>query len=99
MLEGHKVIPAPNQSDWEEWFMTTDRTVAKTQLSNDTEVSTVFLGSNHSLGDRVPLLFETLVFGGQFDGLKEHYPTWQDAEEGHQKWVKEIEKQCHEKKS
>ena len=48
-----------------------------------TEVSTVFLGVDHQVGDGPPLLFETLVFGSGGVDLVNRYPTWADAEEGH----------------
>lgn len=61
-----------------------ERRVAKTQVDGDCEVSTVFLGIDHGFtGDGPPVLFESLVFGGDLDGECERYCTWQEAEEGH----------------
>jgi hypothetical protein len=35
------------------------------QINDDTEVSTVFLGTNYSfMSDGPPMLFETMIFGG-----------------------------------
>ena len=50
------------------------------------EISTVFLAINHGFSsDSVPLVFETMIFGGKFSGYCERYSTWQDAEEGHKR--------------
>ena len=57
------------------------------ELVNDGWISTVFLGLNHNCGDGPPILFETMVFGGEFDGYQDRYSTWEEAEEGHKKAV------------
>lgn len=46
-------------------------------------VSTVFLGLDHSFEGAKPVLFETMVSGGTFDGEQDRYHTWADAERGH----------------
>lgn len=48
--------------------------------------STVFLGFNHRFQDRErlpPVLFETMVLGGKYDGLRIRTCTWHEAEEAH----------------
>jgi len=48
------------------------------------EISTVFLSLDHSFGDSGgPVLFETMVLGGEHDGHQERYRTYEEAEEGH----------------
>lgn len=47
-------------------------------------VSTVFLGFNHGTKDNKPILFETMVFGGEFDGCMFRYTNWNDSVKGHQ---------------
>lgn len=89
ILEGHRAVPCDDLLKWGEWFGTVDRRVANDVLPNKIEISTVFLGINLNLG-RIPLLFETMVFGGTLDGEMERYPTWQDAEEGHKKWLEKV---------
>lgn len=50
----------------------------------EVSVSTVFLGLNHNFSDKgPPILFETMVFGGKFDGEQRRYSTYKAAEEGH----------------
>lgn len=47
-------------------------------------VSTVFLGLDHNYGIGPPVLFETMIFGGEHDGYQERYCTWDEAVEGHE---------------
>ncbi len=48
-------------------------------------VSTVFLGLNHRYGEGVPVLFETMIFGGEHDQYQDRYCTYDEAEAGHKK--------------
>lgn len=63
---------------------------AKLTGEEEVEVSTVFLGLNHSWGDGPPQLFETMVFDGKMHREQDHYATWQEAEEGHLKMVERV---------
>ena len=47
------------------------------------EVSTVFLGIDHSFGHGPPVLFETMVFGGPRNDEQWRYCTWDEAAAGH----------------
>jgi hypothetical protein len=71
---------------WARWFGTADRTVAKTTVG-DTEVSTVFIGANHAIGNGSAKWFETLCFGGASDGEMERYTTLEEAMIGHEQMV------------
>ena len=63
--EDNQAVPEPDLLTWARWLGTADRTVERTQVGV-WEVSTIFLGLNHSFGDGgPPLLFETMVFGGE----------------------------------
>ncbi len=73
-----------SDSRWATWYETANRDVAKTQINDDVKVSTVFLGLDHSFGDGPPLLFETMIFGGEHDQYQERFETWEQAEAGHQ---------------
>ena len=65
-------------------FNKVDRRVGETHI-NDVTVSTVFLGMDHRYGsDGPPVLFETMVFGGELDQEQEHYCTWDEAVAGHE---------------
>lgn len=72
---------------WTNWFETADRRVAKTD-KDDISISTVFLGIDHSFGGNKPLLFETMVFGGEYDEYQQRYSTWEEAEQGHEQVCK-----------
>ncbi len=90
ILEGHTTVPVNDLIQWGEMFANVEaRRVALTK-KNGIEISTVFLGMNHSFGNGPPLLFETLVFGGEHDGDMNRYSTWEEAEEGHKKMVETI---------
>lgn len=54
-------------------------------------VSTVWLGLDHQYGDGPPLIFETMIFGGEHDGYQERYSTKEQALAGHAKAVKMVE--------
>ena len=59
---------------------------------DDVRVSTVFLGLDHSwLGYGKPILWETMIFGGQNDqAYQERYASYEQALEGHQKAINFI---------
>ncbi len=83
--------PCDNLLRWSRWFETADRKIAKTQISEDVEVSTVFLGLNHSFGDGPPLIYETMVFGGEHDGEMNRYSTREESLKGHKEMVRKCE--------
>lgn len=82
ILQGQFAVEEPDLIKWAEWFGTADRTVGRSQLG-DVVISTVFLDLNHQWGDGPPLLFETMVFGGDFSDCQARYTTWAEAERGH----------------
>lgn len=65
------------------------RRVALDEFPGGSRVSTVWLGLDHSFGAGPPLIFETMVFGGEdFDDLDmERYATEEEAIEGHKAMV------------
>ena len=80
-------LPHPVRASLEDWaaFMETpDSCRVGLDETNGTTVSTVFLGLDPECGrfDR-PLLFESMVMGGQLDGAQDRYRTWAEAVEGH----------------
>lgn len=83
----HTVRPTDDLMEWARWFETADRHVAKTDIGDGIHVSTVFLGLDHSYGDGPPMLFETMIFGGESGGDQWRYSTWEEAEAGHERAV------------
>ncbi len=89
ILNGHEVVGEPDVLAWGKWFESADRAVDKTE-KDDVKVSTVFLGLDHNFEGGVPLLFETMVFGGSLDQDMERYSTWEEAERGHKEMCEKV---------
>lgn len=90
ILNGKEPVLEPDLMKFGKWFETADRVVKKTELP-DCEVSTVFLGIDHRhFSDGPPILFETMIFGGEHNEYQERYSTWDEAEAGHQKAIEMI---------
>lgn len=82
--ESHNPICQPDLHKWAVWFETHERHVAQ-EVIGDVRVSTVFLGLDHNFGDdETPILFETMIFGGEHDQYQERFATWDEAMVGHQ---------------
>jgi len=84
-------VEEPDRLKWAKWFETANRRVAHEKIGN-AEISTVFLGVNHSFGCGKPVLWETMVFGGKFD--QEQYRcsgSRYDAEKMHARMVKKVQ--------
>lgn len=84
ILEGKNPIKCDDTLEWSKWYETSDRRVALTE-KEEVRVSTVFLSINHSFGGPSPILFETMIFGGDHDQDQWRYETWEEAEAGHEK--------------
>lgn len=67
--------------------------VARSKVG-DADISTVFLGINHQFGDGPPLLFETLVSGGEYDEEMERCSTWDQAVAQHARWCDKIKREA-----
>lgn len=82
ILEGKIPKQCDDISEWARQFQTQNRIVEQTKIGN-VKISTVFLGVDHSFDGGKPLLFETMIFGGDEDGYQERYSTWDEAVIGH----------------
>ena len=78
---------------WAKWMerANEDRIVQQTEIG-DSVVSTVFLGLDHSFGDDsgIPILYETMVFGGALADGMDRYSTKDQALEGHRQMCKRV---------
>ena len=90
IIEGH----TPRLVKWPEYlaWVKADPNHDKRRVAQDTVgeawVSTVFLTVDHNFGGRgAPILFETMLFGGQHDQSCWRYCTWEEAEAGHARVV------------
>jgi hypothetical protein len=82
-------------NSWEEYlaYMSQPeaRRVAKTQVTPEITVSTVFLSIDHDFGRTGwPVLFETMVFGGALDQEQVRYTSRLQAEQGHEAMVERV---------
>lgn len=84
--------PIDDVLEWGKWFETANRRVAEANVGNVC-ISTVFLGLDHNWGPGEPILFETMVFGGHFDGQQRRYATWEEAERGHAEMVRMVKEE------
>lgn len=98
MTRGHYILEedgkTPKDVDLMTWgrWMENDavRRVGDTTVA-DARVSTVFLGLDHQFDHGDPLLWETMIFGGDHDGYCDRYSSHDAAVFGHQKAVEIAE--------
>ena len=92
-------VPEPDLLAWARWLEDADRRVELTGIEDDAglkiTVSTVFLATDHSFSmasDAAPVLWESMVFGGQHPhgGYCDRYTSRADAEAGHAAIVRLI---------
>lgn len=83
-------VPEPDTLRWAEWFehSANQRRVAFTQVEEGIKVSTVFLGLDHSFVGGPPVLWETMIFGGNHDQDMWRYTSKADALLGHEQAVR-----------
>ena len=88
ILKDKKVIPCGWFRHWRWLKSNPDRRVALDVVGEYT-ISTVFLHIAHEqyLGPDRYHWFETLVTHPTDDELEDHYSTWEEAEQGHAKFV------------
>ena len=72
-----------------------ERKAVKQEHINDVRISTVFLTLDHAWpkDDITPVLWETMIFGGEHDQYMDRYTSYEDALEGHQKALNLVNKQ------
>lgn len=81
--------------EWGLWFSQNKR-----KMGNDTvdgvNISTVFLGLDHNFSDKgPPLIFETMVFGGEYDQNCIRTSTLKEAQQSHKDAVEFIKNSKH----
>lgn len=77
-------------ADWME--NNPQRKVVKQEHIGDVYISTVFLGLDHSWNSDIPVLWETMIFGGEYDQYQDRYTSYKDALEGHKKALELVNK-------
>ena len=83
----------PDLIRWAMKFEKMDRRVAFNVVGDKetSEISTVFLGLDHSMDNEgPPLIYETMIFGGEYDGTCERYSTKEEAVSRHYHWFDKL---------
>jgi hypothetical protein len=88
ILKGREAVPV-DMMTWARWFEKGNRVLKRETIGN-ADVSTVFLGLNHQFGDGPPMIFETMVFGGELDQEQDRCSTYDEAERMHERMVDKV---------
>jgi hypothetical protein len=67
---------------WEEDNL--EKRIVKQEYIGDIRVSTVFLGLDHAWIGETPILWETMIFGGEYDQYQVRYTSYDAALQGHE---------------
>lgn len=84
ILKKGKPVKAKSVKHYHYWSHYSKYNCVKQEHVGDVFVSTVFLGLDHSLRGKIPVLWETMIFGGEHDQYQERYTSHKDALKGHQ---------------
>jgi hypothetical protein len=76
-------IQVTSAQEWARWFEDVSLRRVGDDTIGDARVSTVFLGVDYSFDGGPPVLWETVVFGGEHDDYGERYTSAADARAGH----------------
>ena len=93
LLEDDKPVIVSQERFLKEYYKDRKKNVIRRTKIKDVKISTVFLGIDHSTDyckNAKPLLFETMVFGGDLDLEMERYETKKEAIIGHKKIVEKV---------
>jgi len=87
ILKDGKPVLEEDILKWAKWYESADRVLACEERGH-IRVSTVFLAVDHNFyGSDQPVLWETLVFGGELDGEMDRYSSEEEAIAGHRAMV------------
>lgn len=85
IIKDGEIVSEPDLMKWGKWMSSSEKHLYKDEL-NGSFVSTIFLGLDHNyLGSGPPVLFETMIFSGIFDGYQKRCSTFKEAKLEHQK--------------
>ena len=88
-LENKKPVPCVMTEALEN-RINSNYVVKYSEITDNVQVSTLFMGIDLNIVSHPPLCFETLVMGGKRDGLMIRTDTWESAEEAHEKACLEV---------
>ncbi|WP_414517034.1 hypothetical protein [Nostoc sp. PCC 9305] len=82
--ENHKPIAPTSLEQWSKWRKDDNNVQVALSTFSWGRVSTIFLGKDYSnLLNLEPQLFETMVFGGEYNGKFWRYSNSEQAVNGH----------------
>ena len=91
MLIDGLIKEANSINEWLKWNRTSNRRVALNEI-DDITISTVFLGIDHNYNTNgLPILFETMIFGGSHDEECFRCSTLEEAKEYHKRAIQLVE--------
>lgn len=95
ILENNKPVEAADEKQFFDW-MSKNKGIAK-EISGVSTISTVFLGFDHGGLYNIstsgkPVLFETMIFGGEHNGYQKRYLEYDEAIKGHNDAVELVNK-------
>ena len=82
--ENNDPVAVSDVMEWARMFENGDRRRVAHTVIGEASISTVFLGVDHSHGHGPPILFETMIFGGEHDQHQDRCSTWKGAEAMHE---------------
>jgi hypothetical protein len=84
-------VPEPDLLKWAMWFGHSHQSrILQQDHIGDAFVSTVFLGLDHSFSEGPPVLWETMIFGGEHSDWMRRYTSGDDAIAGHMEAVEMV---------
>lgn len=90
ILDGNNEVIKKPMLEAAKWLETNrDRKRVARDTVGESDVSTIFLGIDHSW-DGNPLWFETMIFGGKHDQWMDRYSTYEMAKFKHEQVVNNL---------
>lgn len=89
LTSDHKTVPC-DMMEWAASFKDHEHWIVGKDTIDGVLISTVFLGMDHNWGGGYPLLFETMIFGGERDQYQERCSTWDEAVKMHEAAVRLV---------
>lgn len=83
ILVDDKPVAEPDILKWAQWFGEKGSESQMRFTVGDVRVSTCFLGIDHGTDPENPILWETMIFGGEHDGYQERCCTIEEARKMH----------------
>ena len=91
ILREGQPVPANDANEWAQWCLThrAERLVAE-EWVGEALVCTSFLGIDVNLLGAIPILWETVVWGGKYDKYVRRCASRKEAERGHRETVRML---------